>query len=830
MKRTLWASAALALLLAAGCDRRSEKNPSGLFVVTQNGRVGYIDREGEVVIPPQFDRAYGFTDGLAVVEIGGRYGYIDEEGRFAINPRFDDAFSFYEGLAAFKAGDRMGYLDRDGEVVIPPQFEDAGDFKQGLARVRVGGRHGYIDEEGKFAINPQFDEAQPFSEGRAAVKVGGRWGFIDRDGKMVVPAQYEEAFDFAEGKALVKSNGSYGFIDEDGEVVIAPQFDNAYSFSEGLASVGVGDRGGYVGEDGKLAINAAVRVGRPLRRRAGAGQGRRPLGLRRRGRQDRHQPAVRGGLRLQRRPRRGRRSATPAATSTAKGSSSGSRANSKPPAPGARICVHAHPTADGFPLPRRPRRRPRRRPDQAAALPRHPRRPGGLHLRRRPLAGAGGRRHRDPADRASRARAVRQVLARRPVDRLHRPVRRRRAGLRRCRPPAACRSSSPSIPARGPLHAALGLRQPGLRLDAGRQGGPLPLAARRLGPRRLAPLHGAGGRRPRRAAADARSRAPATSRPTASGSSTRRSPATSAPGSATRAAGRRTSTSSTSPATTSTQHHRPPAHRARPDVDRRHDLLHLRPQRHAEPLRLRPRRAARSTQLTQSTAVGRALAERRTNRGGSSTSWAASCTVLDTAQRAEPARSRSPCPTTASTTGRRRSRPPSRSRTSALSPKGERALFVARGDVFTAPIEKGATRNLTRILERARQVGALVARRPEDRVHLRRERRGRGLDLVNQDGSGTARAAHPRRQGDALRARLVAGRQAHRLQRQGRQALRAHSRRQEARRGRATTRSARSATTTWSPDGGYLAFSVQRRQRLPLDLDLERRRRQARGG
>ncbi|NJD09195.1 MAG: peptidase S41 [Gemmatimonadetes bacterium] len=31
----------------------------------------------------------------------------------------------------------------------------------------------------------------------------------------------------------------------------------------------------------------------------------------------------------------------------------------------------------------------------------------------------------------------------------------------------------------------------------------------------------------------------------------------------------------------------------------------------------------------------------------------------------------------------------------ALSPKGERALFIARGDVFTAPIEKGPTRNLT---------------------------------------------------------------------------------------------------------------------------------------
>src|SRR6185369_6664513 len=31
-----------------------------------------------------------------------------------------------------------------------------------------------------------------------------------------------------------------------------------------------------------------------------------------------------------------------------------------------------------------------------------------------------------------------------------------------------------------------------------------------------------------------------------------------------------------------------------------------------------------------------------------------------------------------------------------LSPKGERALFTAHGDVFTTPIEKGVSRNLTR--------------------------------------------------------------------------------------------------------------------------------------
>ncbi len=46
-----------------------------------------------------------------------------------------------------------------------------------------------------------------------------------------------------------------------------------------------------------------------------------------------------------------------------------------------------------------------------------------------------------------------------------------------------------------------------------------------------------------------------------------------------------------------------------------------------------------------------------------------------------------------------------------LSPKGERALFVARGDVFTAPIEKGPTRNLTDSSSAHDKLGALVARR-----------------------------------------------------------------------------------------------------------------------
>ncbi|HET9225698.1 MAG TPA: S41 family peptidase [Thermoanaerobaculia bacterium] len=70
-----------------------------------------------------------------------------------------------------------------------------------------------------------------------------------------------------------------------------------------------------------------------------------------------------------------------------------------------------------------------------------------------------------------------------------------------------------------------------------------------------------------------------------------------------------------------------------------------------------------------------------------------------------------------------------------LSPKGERALFTARGDIFTVPIEKGPTRNLTRSSDahdkwaRWSPDGSKIAfisdQSGEDEVWL-----------VNQDGAG----------------------------------------------------------------------------------------------
>lgn len=271
----------LTLLLITSCSfipgpLSVEATPE-LFPIIQNGKLGYINRKGEVVIQPQFSsRIHFFSEGLAAVCIeSGKCGYIDQTGKYVINPQFESVSDFSEGLAAVVVENKTGYIDKTGKIIINPQFDMDGKgpggmaqmllcaFSEGLASVRIGGKYGYIDKSGKIIINPQFEYAFPFSEGLAAVSMGNKFGYVDKEGKISINPQFDGATPFINGLAVVAVDKKYGYIDKAGKYVVNPQFDFALSFSDdGLACVGVGefnlDNGGkygFIDKDGNYVIN-----------------------------------------------------------------------------------------------------------------------------------------------------------------------------------------------------------------------------------------------------------------------------------------------------------------------------------------------------------------------------------------------------------------------------------------------------------------------------------------------------------------------------------------------------------------------------------------------
>lgn len=237
-----------------------------LFVVSLNGKKGFIDVEGNLAILPRFDYAYPFSGGVAAVSVHGLWGFIDTEGSFVVEPQFAQVGFFKEGPAPARRAlnGRWGYIDRTSKFVIEPRYDTASRFYEGVARVGFetswsklrGGfldvgllcNYRYIDQQGHYVDKPagfRFGYP-PTPPGVRPASDSGRWGYVDEGGTWVIPAQFEKAFRFSEGLAPVRTDEGYGFIDEHGDYVIEPRFAYAYGFSEGLAKVTIRDSGGRI--------------------------------------------------------------------------------------------------------------------------------------------------------------------------------------------------------------------------------------------------------------------------------------------------------------------------------------------------------------------------------------------------------------------------------------------------------------------------------------------------------------------------------------------------------------------------------------------------------
>lgn len=237
----------------------------GLWCFEKEGKQGYMDPNGNVVIAPQFESASDFTNGMAFVRKPGEtlYGYIDPKGNYLIKPQFYDAGAFDENGFALvrlsKTDATHSIIDKKGKLIVraiphPAQEDGFGGnihFTKGLALVldTTSKKYGYVDQSGKLTIAVQFSSAEEFDkEGRALVSMGGlmdgeglfgkmlgaKWTFIDTKGTPLMPYfRADEVSRFSEGLAAVKFNGLWGFINLRGEVAIEPQWTERPSLFEG---------------------------------------------------------------------------------------------------------------------------------------------------------------------------------------------------------------------------------------------------------------------------------------------------------------------------------------------------------------------------------------------------------------------------------------------------------------------------------------------------------------------------------------------------------------------------------------------------------------------
>jgi hypothetical protein len=197
-------------------------------------KCGYINSQGKIVIPLQFDYVYPFSEGFATVEIKGEEGCLDTLGKYITNRNYDKVYPFSEGLAVVCKTDDItsncGYINKDGQEVISLKYIEGGPFSEGLAPVNIGGKWGYIDKNNKMVIKPQFDEAGCFKEGLALVSYVKEtenehisWGgYINKQGNFVIKLD-TTSFNNRPFKEGLATTSDCKYFDKSGKIVLDPE-------------------------------------------------------------------------------------------------------------------------------------------------------------------------------------------------------------------------------------------------------------------------------------------------------------------------------------------------------------------------------------------------------------------------------------------------------------------------------------------------------------------------------------------------------------------------------------------------------------------------------
>jgi hypothetical protein len=225
-----------------------------LLLYESEGKYGFMNQEGTLVVEPIYDYAEPFVEGMSVVSKGGKFGYVSKTGEEVIPPYYDDAEPFQNNLAIVGEKLRYGVIDRNGKMVIPLIYAEISDFSEGLAAAFNGEKYGYIDRFGNVVIPFRYDGAGNFKNGTAVCLLGDFQGIIDSGGNEVIPFQFELAEDFESGAAVVSRNELFGMVSKEFTFLLPIEYDEIGSVSCNRIPVTRKQKTGFADPSGNIVI------------------------------------------------------------------------------------------------------------------------------------------------------------------------------------------------------------------------------------------------------------------------------------------------------------------------------------------------------------------------------------------------------------------------------------------------------------------------------------------------------------------------------------------------------------------------------------------------
>jgi hypothetical protein len=206
----------------------------------------------------QYEEAsfYRYNDSLFVVGVKdstGKFGFVDDEGGIIIPIEFDEVLTYSHGRngneesydyatpygIVLRKGDKWGYLTLKGDTILPFEYDQIGTehgfwlIDEGLLAVKKNDKWGMVNEKGELVIDFKYDclgldDCVAYFDHGLLGFYDKKWkvGYLDTKGKVIIkPGSFTEPIHLGEGYFQVFKKDRYGVINPEGKVIVPAKYD-----------------------------------------------------------------------------------------------------------------------------------------------------------------------------------------------------------------------------------------------------------------------------------------------------------------------------------------------------------------------------------------------------------------------------------------------------------------------------------------------------------------------------------------------------------------------------------------------------------------------------
>ncbi len=151
-----------------------------LDVFSQDEKFGLKDKQGNVIVEPQYKKLIRLGDYSWIVQKGSKFGLIDSNGNILVQPKYRNADRFFGKYAKLGNTNDYGLYNDKGEIIILPEYSRIDPLFGQMFLTCKNYKYGIVDSNGKEILENEYDDIYMPDPDTLRIKYDGEWYEIER--------------------------------------------------------------------------------------------------------------------------------------------------------------------------------------------------------------------------------------------------------------------------------------------------------------------------------------------------------------------------------------------------------------------------------------------------------------------------------------------------------------------------------------------------------------------------------------------------------------------------------------------------------------------------